>query len=242
VRGYLVYDLFMPPMMLRRPTIAALFLLVIAAVFATGLGRSWTTPQSTPTATPVQQASAGSGKDAKAVLAGGCFWGVEAVFENLTGVVSAVSGYAGGRKSTARYELVSMGMTGHAEAVEVTFDPTVITFGQLLEVFFSVVHDPTQLNRQGPDVGAQYRSSIFYVDDHQRDVARAYIQQLDASRAFPRPIVTTLVPLEGFYPAEASHQNFLVRNPTNPYIVYHDLPKLNALKKQFPTLVKQKAR
>lgn len=174
------------------------------------------------------------------VLAGGCFWGVEAVFESMKGVTSAVSGYAGGSKNNADYETVSTGRTGHAESVQVTYDPAQISFGQLLKVYFSVVHDPTELNRQGPDFGTQYRSSIFYTNEDQKRVAEAYIQQLDAAKVFKHKIVTKVVPLEGFYAAEAYHQKYLVRHPDQPYIVYNDLPKLQQLHKQFPELVKPK--
>jgi peptide-methionine (S)-S-oxide reductase len=173
-----------------------------------------------------------------AVLAGGCFWGVEAVFERLKGVTDVVSGFAGGSKATAHYEVVSLGMTGHAEAVRVTFDPAQISYGQLLRMFFAVAHDPTQLNRQGPDEGTQYRSSIFYGDEEQRQVALAYIQQLDAAKVFKRPIVTTVVPLQGFYAAEAYHQDFVAHNPTYPYVVFNDLPKVEHLEKAFPELLK----
>lgn len=174
------------------------------------------------------------------VLAGGCFWGVEAVFESLKGVSSAVSGYAGGSKNTAEYETVSTGRTGHAESVQVTYDPSQISYGQLLKVFFSVAHDPTELNRQGPDTGTQYRSSIFYTNEDQKRVAEAYIQQLDSAKIFKRKIVTKVAPLEGFYPAEAYHQHYLVQHPDQPYIVYNDLPKLAQLRKQFPELVRKK--
>ena len=175
-----------------------------------------------------------------AVFAGGCFWGVEAVFERLRGVNDAVSGFAGGKKSTAHYEKVSTGTTGHAESVQVTYEPAKITYGQLLKVFFSVVHDPTQLNRQGPDTGTQYRSAIFYTNEEQKRVAEAYIQQLNAAKVFPRPIVTQVVPLEGFYRAEEYHQRFLDRNPDYPYIVYNDLPKLKHLKEEYPQLCKRR--
>lgn len=175
-----------------------------------------------------------------AVLAGGCFWGVEAVFERLTGVSNVVSGFAGGNKATAHYEIVSSGTTGHAESVQITYDPAQISYGTLLKVFFAVAHDPTELNRQGPDEGTQYRSSIFYATPEQKTVAEDYIRQLDAARLFRRRIVTTVVPLQGFYPAEAYHQHFLDRNPTYPYIVYNDLPKLDQLKKDFPELLKKR--
>jgi peptide-methionine (S)-S-oxide reductase len=174
------------------------------------------------------------------VLAGGCFWGVEAVFESLKGVTSAVSGYAGGNKDTAQYETVSSGKTGHAESVQVIYDPSQITFGQILKVYFSVAHDPTELNRQGPDYGTQYRSSIFYTTEDQKRVAEAYIQQLDAAKVFRHKIVTKVVPLQGFYAAEAYHQHYLVQHPNQPYIVYNDMPKLEQLNKQFPELVKKK--
>ena len=177
------------------------------------------------------------GTQQTAVLAGGCFWGVEAVFERLRGVSDVVSGFAGGSKATAHYEVVSLGMTGHAEAVRITYDPSQISFGQLLTVFFEVAHDPTELNRQGPDEGKQYRTSIFYANEAQRDAAQAYIQQLDAAKVFKRRIVTTVVPLEGFYPAEPYHQDFLRRNPTYPYIVYNDMPKLRHLEAAFPDLL-----
>ena len=173
-----------------------------------------------------------------AVLAGGCFWGVEAVFERLNGVADVVSGYAGGNKAAAHYEIVSSGTTGHAESVQITFDPSKVSYGQLLKVFFAVAHDPTELNRQGPDEGPQYRSSIFYASEEQKTIADAYIRQLDAAKIFPHKIVTTVVPLNGFYPAEAYHQNFLDHNRSYPYIVYNDLPKLDHLKKEFPELLK----
>jgi len=171
-----------------------------------------------------------------AVFAGGCFWGVEAVFENTKGVSKAVSGYAGGTVASPSYEQVSSGRTGHAEAVSVTYDPSKVSYGQLLKVFFAVAHNPTELNRQGPDVGTQYRSAIYYMNPEQQRVAQAYIAQLGAAKSFPRPIVTEVAPLKKFYDAEAYHQDYLVRNPTQPYIVIHDLPKLAALKKELPAL------
>ena len=169
-----------------------------------------------------------------AVFAGGCFWGVEAVFRHVKGVSKAVSGYAGGSFKTADYERVSTGSTGHAESVQVTYDPAQVSYGELLRIFFSVAHDPTQLNRQGPDYGTQYRSAIFYVSDEQKRVAQAYIEQLGQAKAYPSPIVTQVVALPAFYAAEAYHQNYLALNPTQPYIVMHDLPKLAQLKQQFP--------
>jgi peptide-methionine (S)-S-oxide reductase len=176
-------------------------------------------------------------KTATAVFAGGCFWGVEAVFERLKGVHSAVSGFAGGEKKTAHYDMVSEGNTGHAESVEVTYDPSEISYGKLLQVFFSVAHDPTELNRQGPDEGTQYRSAIFYVDAEQKRVAEAYIQQLDAAKAFRHKIVTQVTPLKAFYAAEGYHQHYFDLHPSQPYIVYNDLPKVKELEKQFPELV-----
>ncbi len=175
-----------------------------------------------------------------AVLAGGCFWGVEGVFERVKGVSNVVSGFAGGSAATAHYEMVSTGETGHAESVEITFDPAQISYGQILKIFFSVAHDPTEVNRQGPDTGTQYRSAIFYTSEEQKPVAEAYIRQLDQAKVFRRRIATQVVPLKGFYAAEAYHQHFLDRNPTYPYIVYNDLPKIRHLKEQFPDLVKRK--
>jgi peptide-methionine (S)-S-oxide reductase len=173
-----------------------------------------------------------------AVLAGGCFWGVEAVFEHLNGVQDVVSGYAGGSQLTAHYSVVSSGVTSHAESVQIKYDPVKISYGQLLKVFFAVAHDPTELNRQGPDEGPQYRSSIFYGNEEQKEVAEAYISQLNGAHVFSMPVVTTVVPLKGFYQAEDDHQNFLARNPNNRYIVVNDLPKLRALKSEFPELLK----
>jgi len=173
---------------------------------------------------------------ATAVFAGGCFWGVEAVFKHVKGVTSAVSGYAGGSAKTAHYEIIGTGLTGHAESVEVTYDPSQISYGQLLRVFFSVAHDPTQLNRQGPDVGTQYRSAIFYADPEQKRIAQAYIDQLSSAKVFGRPIVTQLTPLSAFYRAEDYHQDYLANHPENMYIVINDLPKLNNLRQEFPQI------
>jgi peptide-methionine (S)-S-oxide reductase len=170
------------------------------------------------------------------VLAGGCFWGVQAVFQHTKGVRQAVSGYAGGSQATAHYELVGLGNTGHAESVQVTFDPREISFGKILQIYFSVAHDPTELNRQGPDVGTQYRSEIFFADAEQQRVAQAYIAQLDAAHVFKRPIATKLEPLAGFYPAEAYHQDYATLHPNYPYIVFNDLPKVEALKQTFADL------
>lgn len=174
------------------------------------------------------------------VLAGGCFWGIEAVFEHVKGVTKAVSGYAGGDAKTAHYDQVSRGDTGHAEAVQVTYDPAQVTAGALLQVFFSVAHDPTQLNRQGPDHGTQYRSAIFFGNAAQERIAQAYVKQLDKAGVFELPVVTTIQPLATFYPAEDYHQDFAARNPGHPYIVAHDLPKVAALKRELPDLYTEK--
>ena len=171
---------------------------------------------------------------ATVVLAGGCFWGVQGVFQHVKGVTSAVSGYTGGDKKTAEYELVSSGRTGHAESVQVTYDPRQISYGRLLQIFFSVVHDPTELNRQGPDYGTQYRSAIFPATAEQADVARAYIAQLDQTHIFKKSIVTKIEPDRTFYPAETHHQDFLTRNPRDPYIAINDLPKIDDLKRLWP--------
>ena len=175
-----------------------------------------------------------------AVFSGGCFWGVEAVFEHVKGVTDVTSGYSGGSKETADYETVSGGKTGHAESVKVKFDPSVVTYPQLLEVFFSVAHDPTQLNYQGPDHGTQYRSAIFYTDDGQRQAALAYIEKMKQDKVYSAPIVTQVVPLDAFYDAEAYHQDYMKHNPNEPYIVYNDAPKVAALKKKFPDLYVEK--
>jgi peptide-methionine (S)-S-oxide reductase len=171
-----------------------------------------------------------------AVFAGGCFWGTQSVFERVKGVVATTVGYSGGSASTATYDQVTTETTGHAESVEVVYDPSRITYGTLLRIFFSVAHDPTQLNRQGPDVGTSYRSAIFYVNDGQRRIAEAYIAQLDRAKVFPRPIVTQVTPLKGFYRAEDYHQDYAYNNPLNPYIMVCDRPKISALRQQFPDL------
>ena len=191
----------------------------------------------TPFPAPAADAPlAGAKSQQTAVFAGGCFWGVQAVFKHLKGVSSVTSGYAGGFVKSPSYESVSMGVTGHAETVSISYDPSQLTIGQLLMVFFSVAHDPTQWNRQGPDTGSQYRSVIFYTSAGQKRIAQAYIAQLDAAKVYSRPIVTKVEPFQGFYPAESYHQDYLKNNPENPYIVYNDLPKLENLKKEFPGL------
>lgn len=192
---------------------------------------------------PAMDAAPASGIQT-AVIAGGCFWGVQGVFQHTAGVVNAVSGYAGGSKATADYQTVSTGRTGHAESVEIKFDPKKISYGKILQIYFSVAHDPTQLNRQGPDSGTQYRSAIFTTSDEQKKVAEAYIAQLDGAKVFSKPIVTKVGALEAFYPAESYHQDYLTLHPTQPYIAYNDIPKVENLKKLFadnyiekPTLV-----
>src|ERR1700738_2469569 len=193
--------------------------------------------------TPAQDVQASDGLQT-AVVAGGCFWGVQGVFQHTAGVVNAVSGYAGGSKMTADYHMVSTGTTGHAESVQIKYDPKQISYGKILQIFFSVVHDPTQLNRQGPDSGTQYRSAIFATSEEQKKVADAYIAQLNAAKVYNKPIVTKVGPLQGFYPAEAYHQDYLTLHPNHPYIAINDIPKVENLKKVFaqnyvekPTLV-----
>lgn len=185
---------------------------------------------------PAATAQSSSAAEQTAVFAGGCFWGVDAVFRHVKGVVGVTSGYAGGEAATAHYDQVSTGDTGHAESVRVVFDPGKVSYAQLLQVFFSVAHDPTKLNRQGPDVGSQYRSAIFATSAEQEKAARDYIRQLGAAHYYSAPIVTQVVPLRQFYPAEAYHQNYLALHPYQPYIVFNDLPKLDHLRRQFPAL------
>jgi peptide-methionine (S)-S-oxide reductase len=212
---------------------------VASAVAISVLGvTSFVAAKSTAVPAPVVDAAKAAGSPQTAVFAGGCFWGIQAVFQHVKGVTSAVSGYSGGEAKTADYHQVSTGETGHAESVQVTYDPGQITYGQLLQVFFSVAHDPTELNRQGPDEGTQYRSAIFYANDEQKKIAAAYVAQLDQARVFPNRIVTTVTPLKAFYRAEAYHQDYATRHPDNPYIVYNDAPKVEHLKAQFPTLYK----
>jgi peptide-methionine (S)-S-oxide reductase len=206
--------------------VPALFLIAAAAAPAAAAGGA------------AQAAPHSAGARQTAVLAGGCFWGVDAVFKHVKGVDRVVSGYAGGGPATAEYEVVSTGTTGHAESVEVTYDPSQVSYSDLLKVFFNVAHDPTEIDRQGPDTGSQYRSAIFFTDAEQKKIADAYIGQLDRAKAFPEPVVTQVVPLNGFYPAEAYHQNYLERHPDNPYIVINDLPKLELLREKYPRLYK----
>jgi peptide-methionine (S)-S-oxide reductase len=189
---------------------------------------------------PIVAEPASTSPTETAVLAGGCFWGVQGVFQHVEGVKNAVSGYAGGEKKTAVYETVGTGRTGHAESVKITFDPKKISYGKILQIYFSVAHDPTQLNRQGPDSGTQYRSAIFPANEEQAKVAKAYIAQLDAAKAFHKPIVTKIEPGHEFYPAEGYHQDFLVLHPNYPYIVYNDLPKVRNLQRLFPDIYRAK--
>jgi peptide-methionine (S)-S-oxide reductase len=200
----------------------------IALALAASLGAAAPAPAAAPPAERV-------------VLAGGCFWGMQLVFEQLKGVERVVAGYAGGNAATAQYEIVSTGATGHAESVEITYDPAKISFEDLLDVYFKVAHDPTQLNRQGPDEGTQYRSEIFYTTDAQRAQALSTIAHLEQTHAYPSKIVTLVAPLRGFYPAEAYHQDFALHNPHDPYIVFNDLPKLKLLRQDFPNLIKPNA-
>lgn len=215
-----------------RPALASLLLLPLLAL---GLFSQPSAAQERPVVIPPPAATMSeTGASKKAVFAGGCFWGVQGVFQRVEGVTMAVSGYSGGSAETATYELSSTGTSGHAETVEITYDPAVISYGELLQIYFSVAHNPTQLNYQGPDRGTQYRSTIFAVDEQQAEFARAYIAQLDETGLFEGPIVTTIEPFEAFYPAEQYHQDFLTLNPTWPYILMHDLPKIEALRDIFP--------
>jgi peptide-methionine (S)-S-oxide reductase len=201
---------------------------------------AWQAKDATPVPSPAMDAPVAlHASPEKAVVAGGCFWGIQAVFQHVKGVISATSGYSGGTVKNPSYEQVSSGDTGHAESVEVTYDPSQITYGQLLRVFFSVALDPTELNRQGPDEGTQYRSVIFYNNDQQKSIADAYITQLDKAKVFSGKIVTQVVPLRAFYPAESYHQNYFELHPNSPYIIYNDKPKVANLKKEFPDLYKE---
>jgi len=219
-----------------RKVIPAAALVAVASFWffaRSGAGASAAVPLPAPAVDLPRAAAAGP---QTVVLAGGCFWGVEAVFKHVKGVTEATSGYAGGSAATAQYELVSEGNTGHAESVRVTFDPAQVSLGQLLQVFFSVAHDPTEVNRQGPDTGTQYRSAIFVTGAAQRRVADAYVAQLDAAKVFPRRIATQVATLQAFYPAEAYHQNYAALHPHNPYIVINDAPKVAHLRELFPAL------
>jgi peptide-methionine (S)-S-oxide reductase len=210
-----------------------LFLVVIGGTLACTAGNA--AGVAVPSAVVDAGKTANAGEQT-AVIAGGCFWGIQAVFQHVKGVTQATSGYSGGEAKTAEYEIVSTGETGHAESVKITYDPAQVTYGELLRVFFSVAHDPTQLNRQGPDDGTQYRSVIFYGNEEQKKIAQAYIAQLNQAKVFSKPIVTQVVPLKAFYPAEAYHQNYATLHPDQLYIVYNDAPKLAHLRQQFPEL------
>lgn len=214
-----------------------------AVIAAVAIAPSFASEEAVVIPAPAMDVQAASGMQT-VVIAGGCFWGVQGVYQHTRGVVSAVSGYSGGAKSTANYNAIGTGTTGHAEAVEVKYDPSKISYGKILQIYFSVVHDPTQLNRQGPDSGTQYRSEIFATTPEQKKVAEAYIAQLNAAKVYKKPIATKLGMLQAFYPAEAYHQDYLTLHPKQPYIVYNDLPKIENLKKIFaenynekPTLV-----
>jgi peptide-methionine (S)-S-oxide reductase len=229
----------MPTRNFTRPLLYSLSILTLSAVLMSNIFRgssSMATGAIPSPATDIPKAT--SKGEQVAVLAGGCFWGMEAVFEHLQGVSDVVSGFSGDSAPTANYSRVSSGQTKHAEAVQVTYDPSQITYGQLLKVYFSVAHDPTEINRQGPDEGPQYRSAIFFANDRQKQVAQAYIQQLNKAKSFNKPIATQVVPLDKFYGAEEHHQNFITRNPSYPYVVLHDLPKIKQLQKLFPTIYK----
>lgn len=218
----------------------SLRIVVVAALLSLFVPLTSCAEQAVVIPAPAVDAPKSAGPLQTAVVAGGCFWGVQGVFEHLTGVRRVISGYAGGERKSARYESVSGGDTGHAESVEIQFDPKEVTYGQILQVFFSVAHDPTQLNRQGPDTGTQYRSAIFYTDENQKRIATAYIEQLNESKRFRGAIVTRVDPLKGFYAAEDYHQDFLLKNPNHLYIVINDLPKIRNFERTLPALYRVK--
>lgn len=221
------------------PNLAVALVIPVAVVLiGARFGGGPSVPLAEPAAAPIVDVSPMPAVEDTAVFAGGCFWGVEAVYDHVRGVKRAISGYAGGDVASPSYEQVSTGDTGHAESVEVIYDPSQVSYGKLLQIFFSVAHDPTQLNRQGPDRGTQYRSAIFFRNAQQQQIAESYIRQLTAAKTFPRPIVTQVAKLKGFYPAEEYHQHYLEQHTTQPYIVINDLPKVAALKKQFTDIYK----
>src|SRR6478752_6400635 len=211
-----------------------LAIIALGSLLATTACNAKASPAAAIPAPEIDSPRASAPSKQTAVISGGCFWGVQAVFQHVKGVISATSGYSGSSKKTAEYEIVSTGESGHAESVKITYDPSQISYGELLRVFFSVAHDPTQLNRQGPDEGTQYRSAIFYANDEQKQIANSYIEQLEKAGVFGRPIVTQVVALQKFYPAEGYHQNYAERHPYSPYIVYNDAPKVAHLRQQFP--------
>ena len=217
----------------RRLARVALLMLAVIGLLWHQSGRTSETGTLLPPPEIDSPKSGGSGSET-AVLAGGCFWGVQGVFQHTKGVKQVLSGYSGGDKTRATYAQVGTGQTGHAESVQITFDPREISYGEILRIYFSVAHDPTQLNRQGPDIGSQYRSAIFYADPSQQRIAQAYVAQLERAHVFPQPIVTRIDPLTAFYPAESYHQDFLIRHPDHPYIFVNDLPKIANLKRLFP--------
>ncbi len=219
-----------------RLFLAGLLMVAVAGVVMYGHVAASDKSMAAIPAPAVDETLASSPGHETAVVAGGCFWGIQAVFQHVKGVVSATSGYSGGSAATAEYEIVSTGTTNHAESVKIVFDPSKVTYGQLLQVFFSVAHDPTQLNRQNPDEGTQYRSVVFFSNDEQKKIAQDYIAQLDQAKVFPHKIVTQVVPLKAFYPAEGYHQNYAKLHPDNPYIAHYDLPKVANLQQQFPQL------
>jgi peptide-methionine (S)-S-oxide reductase len=219
------------------------FALIVGLLFWTAVRSIGARPPATPRMpfpkpTVDEPLTVAKGQES-AVLAGGCFWGVQGVFKHLKGVTSATAGYSGGHTKSPSYEMVSSGLTGHAESVSIVFDPSKITYGQILMIYFAVAHDPTQLNRQGPDTGSQYRSAIFYSNDQQKRIAEAYVAQLDAASVYSQKFVTQIVPFEAFYRAEEYHQDYLANHPNDPYIVYNDLPKLERMKQQFPELYRK---
>lgn len=218
--------------MLSSPRVALMLLVSLLGVTACN-AKANPAASAVPAAAVDAARASGAGQQT-AVLAGGCFWGIQAVFQHVKGVISATSGYSGGSAKTAEYEVVSTGDTGHAESVEIVYDPSQITYGQLLRIFFAVAHDPTQKDHQGPDEGSQYRSAIFYANDEQKHIAQAYIAQLDQAKVFSRAIVTQVVPLKAFYPAEVYHQNYAALHPNQPYIVFNDAPKVAHLRQVFP--------
>lgn len=226
----------------RTPMLRRIGALAAAAAAVFGLMHAVQSAEPTRTVpAPALDETPGASHDETAVLAGGCFWGVQGVFEHVKGVKQVTAGYTGGASETAHYMLVGTGLTGHAESVRIVYDPTQVTYGRLLQIFFSVAHDPTELNRQGPDEGAQYRSAIFPTTAQQRAVATAYVAQLDHAHVFPAPVVTRVETFKGFYPAEAYHQNYLELHPDAPYIAYNDLPKVAALQQRFPALYRANA-